>query len=215
MNVIFDLDGTLVNSAPGILSTLNHVVKKHNIRSSGQLSPALIGPPLREMLCGLCGPCEDQDIELIEKTFKAYYDETGVLETTQYSGITEMLADLSAAGHNLFLATNKRMAPTRLLMKYFLWEKYFLGVYSLDSFEVPMQDKAALLERVMNRHSLLKNETIYIGDRPEDYDASKKCDINFMHATWGYGEGINDWLGVILKAPNEISDHLAGDLSNL
>ncbi len=119
-----------------------------------------------------------------------------------------MLSDLRATGHNLFLATNKRMAPTHLLMKYFSWEKYFLGIYSLDSFSFPVKDKAALLDCIINAHSLLKDETIYIGDRPEDGESARECNLNFMHATWGYGGDIDDSLGLILRASNEIVFHL-------
>ncbi|MBT8549395.1 HAD hydrolase-like protein [Polynucleobacter paneuropaeus] len=207
MNIIFDLDGTLINSAPGVLGSLSYVMKKHQIDDPAALSPDLIGPPLREILIKISRSSGFVDLALMEQTFKTHYDETGVFETTQYDGVTQMLADLNAGGHSLFIATNKRAIPTGLLVKYFSWDKYFGGTYSLDSFDPPVKDKAALLERVINTHLLLKNETIYIGDRPEDYDAANKCDINFMHATWGYG-GVDHALGMILGAPNEIRDRL-------
>ena len=55
MNLIFDLDGTLVNSAPGILSALSYVIKKHELDSPVALSSDLIRPPLREMLVTVRG----------------------------------------------------------------------------------------------------------------------------------------------------------------
>ena len=79
----------------------------------------------------------------------------------------------------------------------------------MDSFDPHVKDKAALLDRVINAHLLLKNETIYIGDRPEDYDAANRCDVDFMHASWGYGGEIHHALGVILGSPHEIRDHLS------
>jgi len=208
MNLIFDLDGTLVDSAPGILSALNHVVKKHEINSSVTLSADLIGPPLREMLVGLCGSSSGRDIGHMEQTFKAYYDEIGVYKTTIYNGVTKMLEGLKADDHKLFIATNKRSTPTQSLMKYFAWEKYFLGVYSLDTFSPPVKDKALLLENIIDTHLLLKSETIYIGDRLEDGDAARKCIIDFMHATWGYGGTIDNSLGLVLRRPSEIEAYL-------
>jgi phosphoglycolate phosphatase len=118
----------------------------------------------------------------LEQTFKTHYDVIGVSEATQYDGVTQMLADLNAAGHSLFIATNKRTIPTSLLVKYSSWDKYFGGTYPLDSFDPPVRDKAALLDNVIYVHLLLKNETMYVGDRTEDYDAADKCKINFMHA---------------------------------
>jgi phosphoglycolate phosphatase len=208
MNIIFDLDGTLINSAPGVLGSLRYVMKKHQIKDPAALSLDLIGPPLREILIKLSSSSGAMDLALMEQTFKIHYDETGVFETTQYDGVTQMLVDLNAAGHSLYIATNKRVIPTRLLVQYFSWDKYFRDIYSLDSFDPPVKDKANLLEKVINTHLLLKNETIYIGDRPEDYDAAKKCDINFMHAAWGYGGEIDSAFGVILGAPHEIRDRL-------
>jgi phosphoglycolate phosphatase len=208
MNIIFDLDGTLVNSAPGVLGALRYVMKKHQIDSPTILSADLIGPPLREMLVSLSGSSTDVDLGLMEQTFKAYYDDAGVFESTIYEGVTQMLDDLKADGHKLFIATNKRTTPTRSLMKHFSWEKYFLGIYSLDSSTFPVKDKAALLDCIVNMHSLLKDETIYIGDRPEDRDSARKCNLKFMHATWGYGGDIGNSLGLILRIPNEIVVHL-------
>ena len=205
MNVIFDLDGTLVNSAPGVLGALTHVMAKHQIKNPAILSADLIGPPLREMLIRLSGSTMADDLDLMEQTFKSYYDEIGIFETTQYEGVTQMLSDLMASEHLLFIATNKRAAPTRSLMKYFSWDQYFVGTYSLNSFDFPIKDKASLLQQVINTHQLLKDETIYIGDRPEDAEAAKKCEINFMHATWGYGNDEYCSFGTVLERPNEIA----------
>jgi phosphoglycolate phosphatase len=211
MNVIFDLDGTLVNSAPGIMGALRYVIKKHGIEPHVLLSADLIGPPLRELLIEISGSSEVGDLFLMEQTFKSYYDEAGVFETTRYEGVIQMLEDLKADGHKLFVATNKRENPTNALIKYFKWDQYFVGTYSLDSFEVPLKEKATLLEKIINIHGLLKNETIYIGDRPEDSEAAKKCNLDFMHASWGYGGDVDNLSGTHLIKPNDILFHLKKD----
>jgi len=208
MNLIFDLDGTLVNSAPGILGALSYVIKTHKIDGPTKLSSELIGPPLREMLIRLSGSTEAKDLTLMEQTFKAYYDDIGVFDSVIYDGVTQMLDSLKASGHKLFIATNKRATPTQLLIKHFSWDKYFLGIYSLDGFTFPCKDKASLLERIVSTHMLKKNETIYVGDRPEDGEAARKCKLKYMHATWGYGGDIDNELGLILRMPTEIAVHL-------
>lgn len=208
MNIIFDLDGTLVNSAPGVLDALRHVIEKHEIKCPIELSADLIGPPLREMLVRLSSSPKAGDLDLMELTFKSYYDQIGIFKTAQYEGVSQMLSDLKASGHMLFIATNKRAAPTHSLIKYFSWDKYFLGAYSLNSFDYPVKDKASLLEKVIYTHQLLKDETIYIGDRSEDKEAAKKCSINFMYASWGYGDNEDCSFGINLKLPNEIRMHL-------
>jgi len=208
MNVIFDLDGTLVNSAPGILGALGYVIKKHGIEGSATLTSDLIGPPLREMLVSLCGTSNQEDLVLIEDTFKSYYDDVGVFQSTVYEGVTQMLDELKARGHKLFIATNKRASPTKSLMKYFSWEKYFMGIYSLDSFPYPIKDKSALLDRIVEAHKLLKVETFYIGDRPEDGDSAKECNLNFIHAIWGFGGNPAPYSEPTAKMPNEVMMYL-------
>jgi phosphoglycolate phosphatase len=208
MNIIFDLDGTLVNSAPGVLDALSYVIEKHEIESPVALSVDLIGPPLREMLIQLSSSTKASDLDLMELTIKSYYDQIGIFKTAQYEGVSEMLGNLIDSGHMLFIATNKRASPTHSLMKYFSWDQYFVGAYSLDSFDYPIEDKAALLEKVILTHQLLKDETIYIGDRPEDNEAAKKCAITFMYALWGYGGKEDCSSRINLKLPNEIRTHL-------
>lgn len=208
MNIIFDLDGTLVNSASGVLDALSYVIEKHEIESPVELSTDLIGPPLREILIRLSSLSKAGDLDLMELTFKSYYDEIGIFKTTQYEGVSQMLRDLKVSGHKLFIATNKRAIPTHSLMKYFSWDQYFLGIYSLDSFDYPIKDKATLLEKVIHTHQLLKDETIYIGDRPEDNEAAKRCTINFMYASWGYGGNDDCSSRINLMLPNEIRMHL-------
>ena len=208
MNIIFDLDGTLVNSAPGVLDALGYVIEKHEIESPVELSADLIGPPLREMLIRLSSSPNASDLNLMELTFKSYYDQIGIFKTAQYEGVSQMLSDLKVSGYMLFVATNKRATPTHSLMKYFSWDQYFSGVYSLDSFDYPIKDKATLLKKVIHTHQLLRDETIYIGDRPEDNEAAKRCAINFMYAAWGYGDNEDCSSVINLRLPNEIRLHL-------
>lgn len=208
MNLIFDLDGTLVNSAPGILSALRYVIKNHQIDYPFILSSDLIGPPLREILVTLSDSSSEEDLVSMEQTFKAYYDNFGVFKSTIYEGVTHMLDDLMTDGHKLFIATNKRATPTQSLIKNFSWEKYFLGIYSLDSFAFPIKNKTSLLRHIIIMHLLNEEETIYIGDRLEDGISARECRLNFMHATWGYGGDIDHSLGLILRMPNEIAIYL-------
>lgn len=209
MNLIFDLDGTLVDSAPGILTTLTFVLAEHGLKYADQLTPKLIGPPLREMLVELSGGSSDQILlDSMENTFKRHYDNKGVFETAAYDGAHQMLMTLKNQGHLLFVATNKRMSPTRALMKHFSWDHYFLGVYSLDSFKPVLKDKSSLLRKIIQTHALILADTIYIGDRPEDSDAAIKSDLKFLHARWGYGGEVPNGSQSVLETPSEIYVHV-------
>lgn len=204
MNLIFDLDGTLIDSAPGILSTLKHVVSVHKIDCIDKLKPELVGPPLRELLIKLTGYCENQVVlDEMANTFMLHYDTEGVLETTAFNGVHQMLSTLSKQ-HSLFIATNKRLVPTLTLTRHFSWNDYFLGIYALDFFKPALKDKAALLQKIVENHGLILADTIYIGDRLADHEAAIQAGMEFLLASWGYEDVCPGHPKGILATPSEI-----------
>jgi phosphoglycolate phosphatase len=209
MNLIFDLDGTLIDSAPGILSTLMHVASEHKINCADKLNPELVGPPLRDILNELTGWQQEQIIiDAMVRTFILHYDKKGVLETKVYCGIPEILKTLKEKKHTLYIATNKRMAPTQVLMEYFSWNKYFDGVYSLDFFKPPLKNKASILHNIIDIHGLYLPDTIYIGDRLEDYDSANQVGMNFLCASWGYSNQNFNLSKGVLVAPSDIYNYV-------
>lgn len=211
MNIIFDLDGTLIDSAPGILSTLMFVVSEHKIDCIDKLKPEIVGPPLRELLVELTGRQVEQKIlDSMAQTFISHYDAKGVFETTIYAGIPEMLRTLKNQKHKLFIATNKRIAPTQALTNFFSWNDYFEGIYALDFFKPALKNKASLLQQILKTHGLILADTIYIGDRPEDYEAAIQAGIKFLRASWGYGisKSSAEYSRGILIAPSEIFNYV-------
>ena len=208
MKLIFDLDGTLVDSAPGVLATLAYVTKEHRVHAKKEISSNLIGHPLKTILEELCGSSDPGVIEPLECTFKEHYDTTGVLQTSAYEQIDQMLCTLQQMGHSLYIATNKRKKPTIMLMNHFKLDRYFKGVFSLDTFSPPMPDKAALLQRILSCEALLIEETIYVGDRPEDGQAARINDLKFLHAVWGYGPSLENDLQHVLYKPADIFQYV-------
>lgn len=210
MNLIFDLDGTLVDSAPGIMVALEHALEKSDVAASHVLTSDLIGPPLREMLLKILGSSADLKVlELIEGEFKRFYDEKGVLLTRKFPGIDEMLGALSKKQFNLFIATNKRSRPTLILLEHLCWINFFKKIYSLDTISPPANNKTILLESIITTNELDKMKTIYIGDRLEDARAASNCGIKFLYASWGgYENDENTKIFNILNLPSDIEKHL-------
>jgi len=145
----------------------------------------------------------------MERTFKQYYDKRGVLENNAFQGVDQMLADLNQRGHRLFVAANKRLVPTIVLIEYFSWCDYFSGIYSLDSFGSYLKDKAALLKQILEIHSLVNADTIYIGDRSEDSIAALDNELTFLHAAWGYTDSLKESFDNISVLASDIHRHLS------
>ena len=186
--IIFDLDGTLIDSAPAILAGFEAAFIECGLSPKVLLTSSVIGPPLMETLATLAGSNDPAILSPLAVAFKTYYDNTGYLETKAFPGVAPMLEDLRDRGHSLYVATNKRIYPTLRIIELFGWQDYFLGVYALDSFTPPLGNKSELLGRLLTELRLAADETLYVGDRDEDGEAAAANNMEFLMAVWGYGQ---------------------------
>lgn len=204
-HIVFDLDGTLIDSAPAILGTFASILEHAGIEPVRPLTQDIIGPPLPEIVASLVPPAKAALVPALIATFKHRYDEHGYKETLPYPGVSIMLEALVKMNFSLFIATNKRIHPTRLIMDHMQWGGLFSGVYALDSFDPPFTEKAGLLRRLCGRFDWNASSAIYIGDRPEDAAAAEHADLPFMQAAWGYG---GEWGSARLDTPWQIIEEI-------
>lgn len=186
--IIFDLDGTLIDSAPGILAGFAGAFTSCGHVPKLPLTADIIGPPLMETLAKLAGTSDPAVLQPLAEAFKAHYDEAGYRQTLVFSGVGEMLSELVAHDFKLHIATNKRILPTRRILNHLGWEAYFLGVYALDVFDPPLKSKAQMLQEILAQRELDPQQTFYIGDRREDATAAEANAMPFLLAVWGYDE---------------------------
>ena len=186
-HVLFDLDGTLIDSAPAILASFREAFASTGIAPIRSIDESVIGPPLTETLQLLSGSDDPALIGRLADAFKASYDSDGYKATAAYAGVGELLAQLAAAGRQLSIATNKRIHPTRLILAHLGWQDYFSHVYALDLFTPRLPDKAAMIARLLADQNIPRDQAIYIGDRSEDGESADANNLPFIAVTWGYG----------------------------
>lgn len=185
-SIVFDFDGTLVDSAPGILSGMAQALAARGLAPRVPLAPEIIGPPLTQTLALISGIDSTPALAELATEFKRFYDHEGYRDTLPYPGVEHALRELRQAGMALHIATNKRARPTRLILDHLGWTPLFASVYCLD--ECPAcPDKAAMLGKLLQDTALRSDETLYIGDTLGDAIAAKANNLPFIHATWGYG----------------------------
>lgn len=206
-NIIFDLDGTLIDSSNGILSSLAIAFKKNNIEPQQQLTSDVIGPPLMQVLSTLAATDNKDILEKLAASFKKTYDEKGYKLTAVFDGVTDMLKILQESESVLYIATNKRFNPTSKIVKYLDWNRYFKEVCAIDSFPGEVSNKATLLEFMIDRNKLTKDSVVYVGDRDEDRDAADHNDIPFLRADWGYGVEVTSEQ-LIVNSPYELCEYI-------
>ncbi len=186
-HVLFDLDGTLIDSAPAILASYRDAFAAAGREAVVPIDASIVGPPLLETLQMLAGTTDAAVIEPLAAGFKASYDSTGYRQTAAYEGVGEMLQRLVDAGCALSIATNKRLLPTRLILEHLGWASHFAAVYALDLFEPRLPHKAAMIARLMQDRGITRDQAVYVGDRSEDGESADANGLPFLAATWGYG----------------------------
>lgn len=190
-HVIFDLDGTLVDSAPGILSGLDAALRTHGVAPAVPLTSAIVGPPLAETLVLLCGTMNAERLAQVARTFKEYYDSEAFRQLHVFPGVDAMLRRLADEHVTLHIATNKRLRPTLAILDHLGWRGVFASVFASDMRSPPFPDKAEMLGSQLAEQAIAANACAYVGDRAEDGRAADANGVAFYLATWGYAGTID------------------------
>lgn len=187
-HIIFDLDGTLIDSAPSILESFVYAFSALGITPSKAITPDVVGPPLMPTLASLAGNDDADLLQNLAVKFKEHYDSEGYKKATVYAGMQALLDRLNQADVTLYIATNKRDFPTQKIMQYLDWAPYFKGIFALDSYTPPLASKPLMVAQIMSDYQINPAQAIYIGDRYEDGLAADHNQIPFAMATWGYAD---------------------------
>lgn len=187
MDLYFDLDGTLVDSADGILASLEAALAAFGLQPAVALDRGLIGPPLRQTLQVVAAVADPSLLDGLVAAFKAHYDRRGCLATRPYPGVVLALEAWACQGHRMRVVTNKRLAPTLAILRALGLDTRFSGVHALDETDPPAPSKSVLLARVAGRSGARLGE-LMVGDGPDDGRAAYASGMPFVFAEYGYGQ---------------------------
>ena len=206
--LILDFDGTLIDSSPAILDSMDAVLRANGITPVRPLQRDIIGPPLLATLQTLTGLTDRARLETLAADFRMRYDSEGIYATAAYPGIAETLRQVVASGRRLALATNKRLKPTRLLLEHFGWLSWFDAVYCADSRTPPFAHKGDMLLALLDDMELTPERCIYVGDTNHDRQAAAHANLAFAAVGWGYGVGeqaVGEGI-FVLDSPGQLLD---------
>lgn len=181
--VLFDLDGTLIASAPGIYGSVRHALSElgRPVPDDTTLQN-FVGPSMHDSMRKYCG-MSAQEAETAVSVYRAHYVENGVLNATVYPGIPNLLRQLKAAGVYLGVATSKPINSAREVLAHFGLARFFDVVVGADGEKIE-SDKAALLRDALPPRY---TRAAMVGDRRFDMEAAKQVGVDAIGAGWGYG----------------------------
>ena len=190
--VLFDLDGTLTNSAAGIQRSTREALRRLNAEDGGARPiPAeselgwIVGPPLRESFAKLAG---DKNADRMLEFYRERYDTIGIFENKVYDGVAAALDQLRARGDRLFVATSKRRADAQRVVEHFGLDHYFDEVYGANSDGRGAEKSTVLTAAIAGARLEAAQRIVMIGDRRYDALGARAVGIPAIGALWGYGD---------------------------
>ena len=211
---LFDLDGTITDSAPGIVNSVIYALKKLGIEETDREKLlAFIGPPLTESFQKFYGFSEEDSWKGVEY-YREYYAEKGIFECTVYNGVEETLRKLKDSGKKLIVSTSKPEVYARQIIEHFGLMKYFDYVAGME-LDGGRGTKAQVIEYALKNCQIKDvKEVLMIGDREHDVLGSKQFDIDCVGVLYGFGsreELENVDAKYIVSRPEELIDIIEND----
>jgi phosphoglycolate phosphatase len=177
MNLIFDLDGTLLDSLPGIEWSVAQAFAACGMEAPRQSLRPYLGPPIRAILGTLGGVQAAEKLDGLERAFRVSYDGEGWRMTTCCEGAPAVLGRLREGGHRLYVATNKPALATSKILRELGMESVFEEIACRDSRTPPYGSKSELLADLVARRALARADCLMIGDTGEDSAAASAAGI--------------------------------------
>jgi phosphoglycolate phosphatase len=189
--LLFDLDGTLTDSKPGIINCVSYALDYFGIENR---DPAFlnqfVGPPLTVSFRDFCGFDEAQAKAAAAK-YRERYSTVGLFENAAFDGAVEMLKQLKTAGKTIALSTSKPEAFATQII-----ERYGLAPY-IDNpvgatMDTSRQDKPDVIREALRQLEIdtpeKRAQTVMIGDRNHDILGAQECGLDSIGCGWGYAE---------------------------
>lgn len=208
-NVIFDLDGTLLDTLKDIQDAINDALRAGGFpyRYSRGECRLLIGNGADSLMHRALKDYDNEDNFLrLKKEYMPRYRDYQNRHTKPFDGIKAVLKELRGDGISLFVCTNKPDALAQSIVRSAFGEKLFMGIRGLKEGEEP-KPNPAIANHFIETHGLNRHETIFVGDSVTDLLTARAAALPVAIALWGYGRYDEDWLKdaeIILKEPKEI-----------
>lgn len=183
--VIFDLDGTLLDTSEGIFNSVRYAEEQMNLEKiSNEMLRKFVGPPPQKMYSELYDLNSEKSAEAV--TYHREYGRTrAIYEATVYSGIEELLKKLKSNNCKIAVATLKSQDIAKTVLEHYSLSEYFDFIVGMNKDET--LTKSDTIVQVLEYTNVQREDAVMIGDSIYDMEGAKEAGVDFIGVTYGFG----------------------------
>ncbi|MFA6870651.1 MAG: HAD family hydrolase [Bacteroidaceae bacterium] len=211
--LIFDLDGTLINSIEDLANSTNFALQQCNYPTHPtNRYPLMVGNGINKLFERALpeGEKTAANIVRMRQAFLAHYSNHNTEKSYPYEGITNLLTTLHQSGYKLAVASNKYQAGTQKIVQHFFPQIPWAEIYGQQE-GVPTKPDPTIVFKIMQQTQVKKEEILYVGDSGVDMQTAYRAKVDSVGVTWGFRtkeELVENKAGFMVDRPKEILDLL-------
>ena len=182
--LFFDLDGTLLDTIPGITDSFHYAFNKLGLTYPDSGIREFIGPPLAYSFSKFYS--EEADIKRASETYREHYTTIGMYNCALYEGIPETLSELKKRGYKLYVCTSKPTPLALILLEKFELLKFFIETYGAED-DSQRGTKTGVLAYALSHSGERKENSLMIGDTLWDKEGAANNCVDFGAVLYGFG----------------------------
>lgn len=203
--VIWDVDGTLLNTSEGVVSAVNDTLKEVKLPTLTPLQETILmgTPKIQDAFINLC-KCTSEHALILANKYREIYKNKFLLKANTYSGVQDILSMLARQSIVQAIVTNKREDYAIKICQYFNFQAYCSPILGSDG--TPQSEKSQKILKCLNLLKISnKKQVVMIGDTIGDKTAAEQVGIDFIGVNYGFGfKNIKGYA----NSPSEILDLL-------
>lgn len=184
--IIFDLDGTLLNTISDLGNACNHALRKEGLPDHPLSSyNYMVGNGVRRLMERSAPDAPTETIDRMLENFRAYYDEHCTENTKPYPGMVELLLTLQEKGIDIAVASNKYQTATEKLIRHYFPDIDFVEIRG-EIPGCPRKPDPSILFAILGNHPTPKADVLMVGDSAVDMETARRACIESAGVTWGF-----------------------------
>ena len=184
--VIFDLDGTLLNTIADLGNSVNYALEQMGYPTHSLSSvPFMVGNGVRRLIQRAQMDADEATVDKLLDYFRRHYDEHNCDMTEPYKGIPELLRNLNEQGVKIAVASNKYQSAVNKIIKHYFPDIPFVAVCGQEE-NRPTKPDPSIIFHILNECPTQKKDVLMVGDSAVDMETAHRAGIECVGVTWGF-----------------------------